>query len=82
MDYLDRTTYRAVHFHGSRLADSLTKAADFLVKTEKRLCREPHALCVNAQYSWEDETTDLAWRVTVVLGVPALGHDDPTDFQP
>lgn len=71
-DYLDRTSYRAVHFHGLRLADSLAKAADFLIQLEKRLNHEPHALSVSAQYSWEDEATDLAWRVTIILGQPLL----------
>jgi hypothetical protein len=71
-DYLDRTSYRAVHFHGPRLADPLAKAADFLIQLEKRLNHEPHALSVSAQYSWEDEATDLAWRVTIILGQPLL----------
>jgi hypothetical protein len=74
-DYLDRTVYRAVHFHGSRLADPLAKAADFLFQLEKQLPHEPHPLCISAQYSWEDEATDLAWRVTLVLNQPALGSD-------
>lgn len=81
-DYLDRTAYRAVHFHGPRLADSLAKAADFLIQMEKRLAREPYALCVNAQYSWEDETTDIAWRVTLVLGQPALESDVSSTGRP
>jgi len=81
-DYLDRTLYRAVHFHGSRLADSLAKAADFLVQLEKRLSREPCTLCMTVQYSWEDEATDLAWRATIVLGQSVGEGDAIADGEP
>jgi hypothetical protein len=80
-DYIDRTYYRAVHFHGSRLADSLVRAADFLFQLEKGLSREPYALSVSAQYSWEDEATDLAWRVTVILGQPVFEGSSPAGFR-
>src|SRR5436305_15282944 len=79
-DYLDRTSYLAVHFHGPKLSDSLTKSANFLAQLEECMSREPHALCMSAQYSWEDEATDLAWRVTVVLGKPVLEDETPAGF--
>jgi hypothetical protein len=81
-DYFDRTAYRAVHFHGARLADSMSKAADFLFQLGKHLSRDPHPLCLSAQYSWEDEATDLAWRVTLVLSQSALGSDTQVELEP
>lgn len=66
--YLDRTTYRSVHFHGARLADPLAEAAHYLRQMEELADRPPHVLCVHEQFSWEDDGSDLAWQVTLVLG--------------
>jgi len=66
--YSDQLTYRAVHFHGQRLADSLAKASSFLLQLEKQLQREPYPLCISVQYSAEDDWSEMAWQVTVVLG--------------
>lgn len=73
--YLEETRYRVVHFHGPRLSDSLAKAAYFLSELEELLHREPQTLAMSSQYSWEDEATEFAWRVTLILAQPDLEGD-------
>jgi hypothetical protein len=75
--YSDKITYRAIHFHGARLADSLSRASDFLLQLEKQLQREPYPLCISVQYSAEDDWTETAWQVTVVLGELLVDANDP-----
>ena len=66
--YIDRSTYRSVHFFGAKLSDPLAEAAQYLRDLERLAERAPHVLCVHEQFSWEDENGDLAWQVTLVLG--------------
>lgn len=66
--YLDQSVYRSIHFHGARLADPLAEAAHYLRQVEKQDHRPPHVLCVHEQFSAEDDGSDLAWQVTLVLG--------------
>lgn len=66
--YLDKSIYRSIHFHGARLADPLAEAAHYLRLIEKQAERPPHVLCVHQQFSLEDDGSDLAWQVTLILG--------------
>lgn len=66
--YLDKSVYRSIHFHGARLADPLAEAAHYLMLIEKRDEKPPHVLCVHQQFSLEDDGSDLAWQVTLILG--------------
>lgn len=70
--YLDKSVYRSIHFHGARLADPLAEAAHYLILIEKQEEKPPHVLCVHQQFSLEDEGSDLAWQVTLILGEPRL----------
>jgi hypothetical protein len=62
--------YRSVHFYGAVLYRPLAAAAEYLQKLESDAGRPPHVLCLHDEFSWEDEGTDLAWRVTLVLSEP------------
>jgi hypothetical protein len=73
--YLDRVTYRSVHFHGVRAADVLAEAAEYLREVEQRTHRPPFTLCVHVQFSWEDDGSDLAWQATIVLSDTAVVDD-------
>jgi len=68
--YLDRVTYRSVHFYGVRLADPLAEAAQYLRRVEETTSRPPYVLCLHQQFSWEDDGSNLAWQVTLVLSIP------------
>jgi hypothetical protein len=69
--YVDRLSYRSVHFHGAKLADPLAEAASYLRTIEDITKEPPLTLCVHTQFSWEDDKGDLAWQVTVVLSEAA-----------
>lgn len=66
--YLDRLKYRSVHFYGAALHEPLTQAAAYLQRVEAETGRAPHVLCLHDEFSEEDGGTDLAWRLTLVLG--------------
>lgn len=67
---LDRILYRSVYFYGIALSGPLAAAADYLRSWEDRNGRAPHVLCVHDEFSSEDEGSELAWKVTLVLGEP------------
>jgi hypothetical protein len=67
---LDRILYRSVYFYGVALSGPLAAAADYLRCWEDAHGRAPHVLCVHDEFSAEDEGSDLAWKVTLVLGEP------------
>lgn len=68
--YLDRVPYRSVHFYGTRLCVPLAEASRYLERLERLTGKPPHILCLHDEFSWEDEGTDLAWRLTLVLSEP------------
>jgi hypothetical protein len=67
---LDRMVYRPVHFYGAKLCSPLAAAAQYLQHLEQLTGRSPHVLCVYDAFSSEDEGSDLAWQVTLVLSEP------------
>lgn len=71
--YLDQLTYRSVHFHGTRAADALADAAQYLREVEARTHWPPHTPCIHAQFSYEDDGSHLAWQVTIVFSETAPG---------
>jgi hypothetical protein len=75
--YVDRVRYRSIHFHGERLCVPLGEAARYLGELEWILGRAPHVLCLHHDFSGEDEGSDFAWRVTLVLSVPEIDVDAP-----
>ncbi len=54
----------------------LGEAAQYLLELELILGRAPHVLCLYHDFSGEDEGSDLAWRLTLVLSVPDTETDD------
>jgi hypothetical protein len=66
----DRVLYRAVSFYGVALSGPLGAAADYLRRWEDAHGSAPHVLCLHDEFSFEDEGTELAWKVTLVLGEP------------
>jgi hypothetical protein len=61
--------YRAIHFYGPQLRVPLADAARYLrEEVERAGGRPPRVLCLRDEHSWEDEGSDLAWQVTLVLG--------------
>lgn len=70
--YVDRGIYRSVHFYGPRLSDPLAEAAQYLRELEDRTDRPLPILCTRSEFSWADEETELAWRVTIVFGEPMI----------
>ncbi|MFL6073185.1 MAG: hypothetical protein ACJ73S_07270 [Mycobacteriales bacterium] len=67
---LDHVRYRPVCFYGSALSAPLAAAADYLRCWEDTHGHAPHVLCVHDEFSAEDAGSDLAWKVTLVLGDP------------
>lgn len=65
--YVDRINYRAVHFYGSRPHIPMRAAADYLESLEDKAGASPHVLCSNEEFSTEDATGELAWKVTLVI---------------
>jgi hypothetical protein len=66
--YLDRVTYRSVHFFGDTFCEALRETVNYLGTLEKELGKQPHILCLHHEFSPADGGTELAWRVTIVLG--------------
>jgi hypothetical protein len=62
--------YRSAHFYGPRLSSPLAEAAQYLKELEELTEHPPHILCLHEEFSWEDEGSDLAWRVTLVFSEP------------
>lgn len=67
----DRTTYRSVHFYGRQLTGPLEQAAHYIKQLEEMTNGQPNILCIHEEFSWEDEGSDVAWRVSLVFGEPA-----------
>ena len=65
--YLDRLSYRSIHFYGVALHEPLAEASAYLRRIESETGRPPHVLCVHDEFSEEDDGTDLAWRFTLVI---------------
>jgi hypothetical protein len=60
--------YRAIHFYGPQLRVPLADAARYLHDEAERAGEPPRVLCLRDEHSWEDEGSDLAWQVTLILG--------------
>lgn len=67
--YMDRIVYRSVHFYGSRLSDPLNGAAMYLIDMEQANGEPPFVLAVQHSYSREDRESQLAWQITLVVGL-------------
>jgi hypothetical protein len=59
--------YRSVHFYGPRLADALAETVRYLEESQELNGRVPQILCLHDAFSFEDEGSDLAWQVTLVV---------------
>jgi hypothetical protein len=70
--YLDRIAYKSVHFYGARLCDPLGDVVRYLMDLERALGAPPHVLCLHHEFSHEDGGSELAWRVTLVIGAPEI----------
>jgi hypothetical protein len=67
--YMDRIPYRSIHFHSSRLCESLIGVARYLIEMERINGEPPFVLALQHRYSPEDGESDLAWQVTLVVGM-------------
>jgi hypothetical protein len=68
--YVDRLIYRSVHFHGSCLHEPLGEAVNYLRDIERANGEPPFVVGLQHQYSREDDKSQLAWQVTLVIGFP------------
>lgn len=68
--YVDRIVYGSVHFYGSRLSDPLNDAAEYLIDMEQANGEPPFVLTIMHSYSREDGESQLAWQITLVVGLP------------
>jgi hypothetical protein len=68
--------YRSIRFYGPSLHFPLAEAAEYLRRLELETGKPPHVLCVHDEFSAEDEGSDLAWGVTLVVSEP------PADLTP
>lgn len=71
--HLDRTLYRSVHFFGQTLDVPLQAAADYIQHISKITGHQPHVMCLHQEFSIEEQESELAWRLTLVVGdLPTL----------
>jgi hypothetical protein len=66
--HTDRTTYQAIHFYSAELHQALKAAANYLEQLEADTGHPPNVLCLQDEYSVADHDTELAWKLTLVLG--------------
>lgn len=77
--YLDRSTYRAIHFFGETLPRAFREAADYLEHLECVYGAPPYVASTHGAFSEDNAGSGLAWKVTLILGDSALGDGWPDD---
>lgn len=70
-----QVVYRSIRFYGASLHLPLAEAAEYLRQLELAAGKPPHVLCVHDEFSAEDEGSDLAWGVTLVVSEPPADPD-------
>jgi hypothetical protein len=65
--YLDRSTYRAIHFFGEKLPTAFREAADYLEHLECLYDTQPYVASTHGTFSEDNAETGLAWKVTLIL---------------
>ena len=70
--YLDRASYRAIHFFGETLPTAFREAANYLEHLECLYGTQPYVSSTHGSYSEENAESGLAWKVTLILNDGSL----------
>jgi hypothetical protein len=65
--YLDRSSYRAIHFFGETLPIAFREAASYLEHLECLYGTDPYVTSAHGTYSEDNAESGLAWKVTLIL---------------
>ena len=65
--YLDRSTYRAIHFFGETLPIAFREAASYLERLECLYGAQPYVASTHGAFSEDNAESGLAWKVTLIL---------------
>jgi hypothetical protein len=65
--YLDRSSYRAIHFFGETLPIAFREAASYLEHLECLYDSQPYVVSAHGMYSEDNAESGLAWKVTLVV---------------
>lgn len=65
--YLDRSSYRAIHFFGESLPIAFREAASYLEHLEGLYGSQPYVASAHGTFSEDNAESDLAWKVTLIL---------------
>lgn len=70
--YLDRSSYRAIHFFGETLPIAFREAASYLEHLECLYDTRPYVASAHGTYSEDNAESGLAWKVTLILNDVAM----------
>jgi hypothetical protein len=65
--YLDRSSYRAIHFFGETLPIAFREAASYLERLECLHDTQPYVASAHGTFSEDNAESGLAWKVTLIL---------------
>lgn len=65
--YVDRSSYRAIHFFGETLAIAFREAASYLERLEFLYETQPYVASAHGAFSEDNAGSGLAWKVTLIL---------------
>lgn len=65
--YLDRSSYRAIHFFGETLPTAFREAASYLEHLECLYDTQPYVASAHGSFSEDNAESGLAWKVTLIL---------------
>jgi hypothetical protein len=65
--YLDRSSYRAIHFFGETLPIAFREAASYLERLECLYDTQPYVASAHGTFSEDNAESALAWKVTLIL---------------
>lgn len=65
--YLDRSSYRAIHFFGETLPIAFREAATYLERLECYFETPPCVASAYGTFSEDNADSELAWKVTLIV---------------